>query len=181
MLRTETQKHIIFSLQAQGAPAPPRPGGGKPNKTAPAKHVAVKNVLGRESEVRNSKSAHVLHRPVIFVSSKINTVMTSYIRSKIYTTSSFILVTDQIQNCIKLWFLQRLEDLYTLGKVLGSGQFGVTKECTDKRTGEKLACKTIPKTKIKCAQPRFRSILVFTKLIFLVDAYTSALRRQPRG
>eukprot|EP00245_Coleochaete_scutata_P001822 TRINITY_DN12273_c0_g1_i1.p1 TRINITY_DN12273_c0_g1~~TRINITY_DN12273_c0_g1_i1.p1 ORF type:complete len:587 (+),score=169.56 TRINITY_DN12273_c0_g1_i1:186-1946(+) len=43
------------------------------------------------------------------------------------------------------------EDLkakYVLGKELGRGQFGVTHLCTDKDTGEQLACKTIAKRKL---------------------------------
>ncbi|XP_073144408.1 calcium-dependent protein kinase 17-like [Henckelia pumila] len=37
---------------------------------------------------------------------------------------------------------------YTIGKELGRGQFGVTHLCTDKKTGEKFACKTIAKRKL---------------------------------
>ncbi|VFQ95483.1 unnamed protein product [Cuscuta campestris] len=37
---------------------------------------------------------------------------------------------------------------YTIGKELGRGQFGVTHLCTDKQTGEQLACKTIAKRKL---------------------------------
>jgi len=37
---------------------------------------------------------------------------------------------------------------YSLGKELGRGQFGVTYLCTDKRTGEQYACKSISKKKL---------------------------------
>ncbi|KAH9620078.1 hypothetical protein KSS87_005316 [Heliosperma pusillum] len=37
---------------------------------------------------------------------------------------------------------------YTLGKELGRGQFGVTYLCTDKNTGQQLACKSISKKKL---------------------------------
>ncbi|KAK9689204.1 hypothetical protein RND81_09G043200 [Saponaria officinalis] len=37
---------------------------------------------------------------------------------------------------------------YTLGKELGRGQFGVTYLCTDKNTGQMLACKSISKKKL---------------------------------
>ncbi|KAL2316753.1 hypothetical protein Fmac_030629 [Flemingia macrophylla] len=37
---------------------------------------------------------------------------------------------------------------YTLGKELGSGQFGVTYLCTQNSTGLQYACKSIPKTKL---------------------------------
>eukprot|EP01025_Chloroclados_australasicus_P022122 TRINITY_DN2296_c0_g1_i1.p2 TRINITY_DN2296_c0_g1~~TRINITY_DN2296_c0_g1_i1.p2 ORF type:complete len:497 (-),score=108.07 TRINITY_DN2296_c0_g1_i1:352-1842(-) len=38
--------------------------------------------------------------------------------------------------------------VYTLDKVLGRGQFGVTRLAIDKKTGEKFACKTISKRKL---------------------------------
>lgn len=38
--------------------------------------------------------------------------------------------------------------LYTIGKELGRGQFGVTHLCTNKATGEQFACKTIAKRKL---------------------------------
>jgi len=43
---------------------------------------------------------------------------------------------------------QDVTELYTLGKVLGRGQFGVTRLAEDKITGEKLACKSISKRKL---------------------------------
>lgn len=41
-----------------------------------------------------------------------------------------------------------LKELYTLGKKLGQGQFGVTFLCTEKATGIEYACKTIGKKKL---------------------------------
>ncbi|KAK7321816.1 hypothetical protein VNO77_32789 [Canavalia gladiata] len=41
-----------------------------------------------------------------------------------------------------------ITSLYTLGKILGKGQFGVTRLCTEKRTGREYACKSIPKRKL---------------------------------
>ena len=41
---------------------------------------------------------------------------------------------------------QNIREIYTLGKELGRGQFGVTRMCTNKSTGEVLACKSISKT-----------------------------------
>eukprot|EP01024_Parvocaulis_polyphysoides_P007797 TRINITY_DN12295_c0_g1_i4.p1 TRINITY_DN12295_c0_g1~~TRINITY_DN12295_c0_g1_i4.p1 ORF type:complete len:538 (+),score=105.98 TRINITY_DN12295_c0_g1_i4:568-2181(+) len=38
--------------------------------------------------------------------------------------------------------------IYNLGKVLGRGQFGITRLATDKNTNEKFACKTISKRKL---------------------------------
>ena len=34
---------------------------------------------------------------------------------------------------------------YALGKVIGAGSFGIVRECTEKSTRRKFACKTIPK------------------------------------
>ncbi|XP_075498341.1 calcium-dependent protein kinase SK5 isoform X1 [Primulina tabacum] len=45
-----------------------------------------------------------------------------------------------------------LEGLYTVGKRLGQGQFGVTFLCTEKTSGILYACKTIPKKKLICAE-----------------------------
>lgn len=47
--------------------------------------------------------------------------------------------------------LGRMDDmraLYTFDKVLGKGQFGVTRLVVDNRTGEQLACKSISKRKL---------------------------------
>ncbi|KAK9823598.1 hypothetical protein WJX72_004124 [[Myrmecia] bisecta] len=38
-----------------------------------------------------------------------------------------------------------LRKRYDLGKVLGAGSFGIVREATEKRTGRKFACKTVPK------------------------------------
>lgn len=46
--------------------------------------------------------------------------------------------------------VQEVTEVYTLGKVLGRGQFGVTRLATDKATGEELACKSISKRKLLC-------------------------------
>ncbi|KAK1409168.1 hypothetical protein QVD17_35693 [Tagetes erecta] len=50
-----------------------------------------------------------------------------------------ILQTDQISN---------FKDRYVLGKQLGWGQFGIIRECSDKITGEVLACKSISKNRL---------------------------------
>eukprot|EP00271_Cylindrocystis_brebissonii_P022183 TRINITY_DN838_c0_g1_i1.p1 TRINITY_DN838_c0_g1~~TRINITY_DN838_c0_g1_i1.p1 ORF type:complete len:540 (+),score=94.11 TRINITY_DN838_c0_g1_i1:139-1758(+) len=42
-----------------------------------------------------------------------------------------------------------LKTLFSLGKELGRGQFGITYLCTDKITGEQLACKSIAKRKLQ--------------------------------
>lgn len=59
-----------------------------------------------------------------------------------YTISSLtqtILDTNQTSN---------LKDRYDLGEQLGWGQFGVIRVCTDKLTGELLACKSIAKDRL---------------------------------
>lgn len=42
-----------------------------------------------------------------------------------------------------------IEQRYELGRELGRGEFGITYLCTDKATGEKFACKSISKRKLR--------------------------------
>ncbi|KAF5751619.1 Calcium-dependent protein kinase 17 [Tripterygium wilfordii] len=44
--------------------------------------------------------------------------------------------------------MEDVKSIYSIGKELGRGQFGVTHLCTNKSTGEQLACKTIAKRKL---------------------------------
>ncbi|KAI7742197.1 hypothetical protein M8C21_017753 [Ambrosia artemisiifolia] len=44
--------------------------------------------------------------------------------------------------------MEDVRSLYTIGKELGRGQFGVTHLCTCKSSGEQFACKTIAKRKL---------------------------------
>ncbi|KAE9621694.1 hypothetical protein Lal_00032988 [Lupinus albus] len=46
---------------------------------------------------------------------------------------------------------QEIELRYELGRELGRGEFGVTYLCTDKDSGEELACKSISKKKLRTA------------------------------
>ncbi|KAH6833819.1 calcium-dependent protein kinase 2 [Perilla frutescens var. hirtella] len=45
-----------------------------------------------------------------------------------------------------------LKSLYTIGKKLGQGQFGITFLCTEKSSGIDYACKSIPKKKLICKE-----------------------------
>ncbi|MED6145426.1 Calcium-dependent protein kinase 12 [Stylosanthes scabra] len=47
---------------------------------------------------------------------------------------------------------KNLNEVYTLGRKLGQGQFGTTYLCTHKTTGYKYACKSIPKKKLFCKE-----------------------------
>ncbi|CAN7024349.1 unnamed protein product [Brassica oleracea var. botrytis] len=47
---------------------------------------------------------------------------------------------------------KNVEDDYFLGQILGQGQFGTTFLCTHKKTGQKFACKSIPKRKLICQE-----------------------------
>ncbi|KAL5751096.1 hypothetical protein ACOSP7_025699 [Xanthoceras sorbifolium] len=58
---------------------------------------------------------------------------------KVRNLNETILGATQISN---------LGDQYVLGKQLGWGQFGVIRECSDKLTGEVLACKSIAKDRL---------------------------------
>ncbi|KAF4349088.1 hypothetical protein G4B88_029057 [Cannabis sativa] len=55
-----------------------------------------------------------------------------------------------------IWVLpyrtQSVTELYNLGRKLGQGQFGTTFLCTDKSTGFRFACKSIPKRKLLCSE-----------------------------
>ncbi|KAI4304798.1 hypothetical protein MLD38_040266 [Melastoma candidum] len=44
--------------------------------------------------------------------------------------------------------MEDVKSVYTMGKELGRGQFGVTHLCTHKTTGQQFACKTIAKRKL---------------------------------
>ena len=44
--------------------------------------------------------------------------------------------------------LQDVTSLYTLGKILGKGQFGTTRVAEEKATGSIYACKSIAKRKL---------------------------------
>ncbi|KAI5576663.1 hypothetical protein BDE02_09G059900 [Populus trichocarpa] len=44
--------------------------------------------------------------------------------------------------------MEDAKSIYTIGKELGRGQFGITHLCTNKVTGEQFACKTIAKRKL---------------------------------
>lgn len=44
--------------------------------------------------------------------------------------------------------MEDVRSMYTMGKELGRGQFGVTHLCTQKTSGEQFACKTIAKRKL---------------------------------
>ncbi|KAK4417449.1 Calcium-dependent protein kinase SK5 [Sesamum alatum] len=45
-----------------------------------------------------------------------------------------------------------LKSLYSIGKKLGQGQFGITFLCTEKSSGIPYACKSIPKKKLICKE-----------------------------
>ena len=58
---------------------------------------------------------------------------------KVSSLSETILETTLVAN---------LKDRYVLGERLGWGQFGVIRSCSDRLTGEMLACKSIAKDKL---------------------------------
>ncbi|KAG5253849.1 hypothetical protein OIU77_016963 [Salix suchowensis] len=65
-------------------------------------------------------------------------------------------VTNGSGNADKLWVLKEptgrdILARYDLGRELGRGEFGVTYLCTDINTGEKFACKSISKKKLRTA------------------------------
>ena len=59
--------------------------------------------------------------------------------------------TQRISSLLICAMTQDVTALYTLGRVLGRGQFGTTRLAEDKVTGEQLACKSISKRKLTYA------------------------------
>ena len=53
-----------------------------------------------------------------------------------------------LTSCVLQRETENLKDLYTLGRKLGQGQFGITYLCVEKATGKEYACKTIAKKKL---------------------------------
>ncbi|KAK6118057.1 hypothetical protein DH2020_048222 [Rehmannia glutinosa] len=73
--------------------------------------------------------------------------------SNSYTRSSYRLCSSYrcpslIESILDSNETENLSDKYVLGKQLGWGQFGVIRECTDKLSGEVLACKSIAKDRL---------------------------------
>ena len=52
------------------------------------------------------------------------------------------------ETILELTQVSNLKDRYVLGEQLGWGQFGVIRSCSDKLTGEMLACKSISKGRL---------------------------------
>ncbi len=78
---------------------------------------------------------------------------------------------------------QNFFELYTLGKELGKGQFGVVQECVSKATGKKAAVKIISKHKMKSpeeVEDVRREVAIMHHLggheniVFVHDAYEDA-------
>lgn len=73
----------------------------------------------------------------------------------------------QLSNCFKVPSIHKtilgadqasnLKDQYALGEQLGWGQFGIIRACSDRQTGEVLACKSIAKDRL-VTQEDVRSI-----------------------
>lgn len=64
--------------------------------------------------------------------------------------------------------VEDVKTYYSLGRELGRGQFGITFECTDKSTGERLACKAISKMKLKtdhCKDDARREVAILHHLV----------------
>ncbi|CAA0404388.1 unnamed protein product [Arabidopsis thaliana] len=70
---------------------------------------------------------------------------------------------------------KNVEDNYFLGQVLGQGQFGTTFLCTHKQTGQKLACKSIPKRKLLC-QEDYDDVLREIQIMHHLSEYPNVVR-----
>ncbi|KAG2274375.1 hypothetical protein Bca52824_056930 [Brassica carinata] len=72
---------------------------------------------------------------------------------------------------------KNLKDDYVLGRVLGQGQFGITFLCTYNETGQKLACKSIPKRKLLC-QEDCDDVLREIQIMHHLSEYPNVVRIQ---
>ncbi|KAL0692249.1 hypothetical protein Bca4012_059429 [Brassica carinata] len=72
---------------------------------------------------------------------------------------------------------KNLRDDYVLGRVLGQGQYGTTSLCTHKETGQKLACKSIPKRKLLC-QEDYDDVLKEIQIMHHLSEYPNVVRIQ---
>nr|VDD33092.1 unnamed protein product [Brassica oleracea] len=72
---------------------------------------------------------------------------------------------------------KNLKDDYVLGRVLGQGQFGITFLCTHNETGQKLACKSIPKRKLLC-QEDCDDVLREIQIMHHLSEYLNVVRIQ---
>uniref|UniRef100_M4EKQ9 non-specific serine/threonine protein kinase n=1 Tax=Brassica campestris TaxID=3711 RepID=M4EKQ9_BRACM len=72
---------------------------------------------------------------------------------------------------------KNLRDDYVLGRFLGQGQYGTTSLCTHKETGQKLACKTIPKRKLLC-QEDYDDVLREIQIMHHLSEYPNVVRIQ---
>ena len=69
----------------------------------------------------------------------------------------------------------KLQDLYTLGPVLGKGAFGTVYQATDKESGVVYACKSISKAKLICTEDvedvqRVRPASVLSRRSYVIEA-----------
>ncbi|KAG2301231.1 hypothetical protein Bca52824_029882 [Brassica carinata] len=72
---------------------------------------------------------------------------------------------------------KNLKDDYVLGRVLGQGQYGTTFLCTHNETGQKLACKSIPKRKL-LRQEHFDRVLREIQIMHHLSEYPNVVRIQ---
>ncbi|CAG7895961.1 unnamed protein product [Brassica rapa] len=72
---------------------------------------------------------------------------------------------------------KNLKDDYLLGRVLGQGQFGTTFLCSHNETGQKLACKSIPKRTLLC-QEDCDQVLREIQIMHHLSEYPNVVRIQ---
>ncbi|KAG2301784.1 hypothetical protein Bca52824_030435 [Brassica carinata] len=70
---------------------------------------------------------------------------------------------------------KNLKDDYSLGRVLGQGQYGTTFLYTHNETGQKLACKSIPKRKL-LRQEHFDRVLREIQIMHHLSEYANVVR-----
>jgi hypothetical protein len=60
---------------------------------------------------------------------------------------------------------ESFQELFEMGKELGRGQFGITRECTERATGKVFACKLIAKSRLQPNDYILREVQIMHHLV----------------
>ncbi|XP_018437012.2 calcium-dependent protein kinase 12-like [Raphanus sativus] len=85
------------------------------------------------------------------------------------------MASESRTRCVLPYKTKNLKDDYSLGRELGQGQYGTTFLCTHKETGQKLACKSIPKRKL-LRQEHFDRVLREIQIMHHLSEYPNVVR-----
>lgn len=83
-------------------------------------------------------------------------------------------VSTLIQTILDIDHTSKLKDRYVLGGQLGWGQFGVIRMCTDKLSGELLACKSLAKNRLVTSSD-LRSVKLEIEIMTRLSGHTNVV------